>query len=523
MLKRVLSYAAVFGFFNGYAQHIFKARNIWIQQDVQLAMDFHDLQEPQTSFHSSFKPYISGFCTGFKDSLAFASISPNRFIKPRYYFGMHKFTWESTPILKAALTHAGSASAYDVIYGSEQAFLIKSNLALVLNWNNAWSQNYFLGDSSWINLSQTSSLGKITQRNRLQKRMTSEQYQGYISYNPGNSNYFNIQAGKGKHVIGDGYRSLLHSDNAPAYPYAQISAKAWRFQYHVWYAALQHQSPLNPVYELKKYATFHYLSYKGPKGFQLGLFESVVWAGTDSLRSRTWDVSYLNPVIFFRPVEYHNGSPDNVIMGINSSAVLFKTLKVYGQFALDEFLLKEVLAGNNWWGNKYAWQMGAKIRFRKRMFLQTEYNRIRPFMYSHMYTAQNYAHAGYALAHPNGSNLNEALIQWIYRHKRYAFNVLYINRLQGIENPTENLGNNLFKSYSSRLRDYNFRIASEPCINTKVLQSGIGFLLNSDYNLWLKLSCWISQVNDKQEVIKKGFQISIASGIWNNPVFPVNQ
>ena len=147
----------------------------------------------------------------------------------------------------------------------------------------------------------TSSSGTIINRDRLKNTVLSENYQGYVSYNPGNSPYFNLQAGKGKHVVGDGYRSLLHSDHAPAYPYAQISAKAWRLQYHIWYAALKHQSPLDPAYLMNKYGVFHYLSYKGPKGFQLGFFESVIWAGSDSLRKRTWDPSYLNPVVFFRP------------------------------------------------------------------------------------------------------------------------------------------------------------------------------------------------------------------------------
>ena len=523
MFKYIYSAVVVLSINLGYAQHIFKARNFWIQQDVQLAMDFLDLKEPGSQFHSSFKPYLSGYCTDFKDSLAFSSVSHNRFLKPKYYMGLGQFTWESTPIINGSFSRAHKTAAYDFTYGTEHAFLVKSNLAFVLNWSNTWSQHYLLGDSSWIALNQTSSLGLITDRNRQKQRISSELYQGYISFNPGSSKYFNLQAGKGKHVVGDGFRSLLHSDNAPAYPYAQISAKAWRLQYHVWYAALQHQSPIDPASLLKKYATFHYLSYKGPKGFQLGFFESVIWAGTDSLRYRTWDVTYLNPVIFLRPVEYHNGSPDNVIMGLNGSAVFFKTLKVYAQFALDEFLLKEIFAGNNWWGNKYAWQLGAKIRLQKNILIQTEYNRIRPFTYSHMYTAQNYAHAGYALAHPNGSNLNEMFFQAIYRHRRMAFNVLCINRLQGIENPSENLGNNLFKSYNSRPRDYNFGIALSPRSNTTILQSGLGYLLQAQHNLWFKISGWISQNIDKQTVIKTGFQVSLTSGLWNNPVFPVNQ
>ena len=42
----------------------------------------------------------------------------------------------------------------------------------------------------------------------------------YISYSPWS--FLNIQAGHGKHFIGNGYRSLLLSDNAFNYPYLKL-------------------------------------------------------------------------------------------------------------------------------------------------------------------------------------------------------------------------------------------------------------------------------------------------------------
>ncbi len=486
-------------------------------------MDYLDIKHPESSFHASFKPYLSGYTRGFKDTLPFKSISDRRFLVPRRFFSASKLTWESTGLLNATYLSSTSKSAYEWGYGSEHALLVKSNLAFVLNWNTTYSQLYSMGDSSWILLNQTSSSGTIMKRDRLKNTVLSENYQGYVSYNPGNSPYFNLQAGKGKHVVGDGYRSLLHSDHAPAYPYAQISAKAWRLQYHIWYAALKHQSPLDPAFLMNKYGVFHYLSYKGPKGFQLGFFESVIWAGSDSLRKRSWDPSYLNPVVFFRPLEYHNGSPDNVLMGLNSSAVLYNFCKVYAQFALDEFLLKKMFSGSHWWGNKYAWQLGLKGYINRHWFLQAEYNYVRPFTYSHLYTAQNYAHAGYALAHPQGSNLKEAVLQGVYRYKSFAFALQYVNRNQGTETLQENLGNALFKSYASRTREDNFITASENARNTQVAQTSWGILLLPHNNIWLKFSLWATQVYEKQKVTNFGTQISLSTGIWNQPVFPISQ
>jgi hypothetical protein len=255
----------------------------------------------------------------------------------------------------------------------------------------------------------------------------------------------------------------------------------------------------------------------------LGFFESVIWAGSDSLRKRSWDPSYLNPVVFFRPLEYHNGSPDNVLMGLNSSAVLYNFCKVYAQFALDEFLLKKMFSGSHWWGNKYAWQLGLKGYINRHWFLQAEYNYVRPFTYSHLYTAQNYAHAGYALAHPQGSNLKEAVLQGVYRYKSFAFALQYVNRNQGTETLQENLGNALFKSYASRTREDNFITASENARNTQVAQTSWGILLLPHNNIWLKFSLWATQVYEKQKVTNFGTQISLSTGIWNQPVFPISQ
>lgn len=53
---------------------------------------------------------------------------------------------------------------------------------------------------------------------------------------------------------------------------------------------------------------------------------------------------------------------------------------------LDEFKLHEVIAGNGWWGNKLAFQLGAKAfdLFNIRsLYVQTEFNFVRPYTYSH--------------------------------------------------------------------------------------------------------------------------------------------
>ena len=53
--------------------------------------------------------------------------------------------------------------------------------------------------------------------------------EGYLSYAP--SKHFNIQLGHGKNFIGDGYRSLLLSDNSSPYPYLRLNTNFWKLKY----------------------------------------------------------------------------------------------------------------------------------------------------------------------------------------------------------------------------------------------------------------------------------------------------
>lgn len=57
---------------------------------------------------------------------------------------------------------------------------------------------------------------------------------GYVSYS--SNKHFNFQVGHGKHFVGDGYRSLLLSDNALNYPYARITSTFGKLQYTNLYA-----------------------------------------------------------------------------------------------------------------------------------------------------------------------------------------------------------------------------------------------------------------------------------------------
>jgi hypothetical protein len=285
----------------------------------------------------------------------------------------------------------------------------------------------------------------------------SQYFSGYISWSP--NRIFNIQAGQDKHFWGDGYRSLFLSDVAAPYPYLKITTNVWRISYVNLYTIMKDvTAPSGLKSDWKaKYATFHYLGWNATKRINIGLFESIVWQGSDSTRNRGYDVNYLNPVLFFRPTEYSLGSSDNAFLGLSFKIKLFKRQQIYGQVLLDEFLLKEVRAGKGWWANKQALQGGFKVfdLFRlKNVNFQTEINYVRPYTYAHGSVQQNYGHYNQPMAHPLGANFTESATFLNWKHGRLFVEAKCIYAVYGGDSAGTDYGKNIFISYVNRPSEY---------------------------------------------------------------------
>jgi hypothetical protein len=142
----------------------------------------------------------------------------------------------------------------------------------------------------------------------------------------------------------------------------------------------------------------------------------------------SFDVNYLNPIIFYRSLERYLGSPDNVILGADFKFNFLRTAQLYGQFSLDEFKADELFPNSGWWANKYAWQLGGRYINMFGIYnldAQVEYNRARPFIYSHGNTSNGFHHYGQPIAHPLGANFTEWVaildyqpaVKWFFQSK----------------------------------------------------------------------------------------------------------
>ena len=312
---------------------------------------------------------------------------------------------------------------------------------------------------------------------------------GVISYSP--SKHFNFQLGTDKNFFGDGYRSLFLSDNSTAYPFFKITTDFWKIKYvNLWCQFTDVQYPTREDRDMgyaKKWASIQYLSWNTTKWFNISVFESVMWGNADSLGNyRGFDFSYANPVIFLRPVEFENGSPDNVMMGGNLKVTIKKKYILYSQALIDEFNLKEMKENTGYWANKYGYQIGAKtfdLLGLKHFDIQGEYNRVRPFTYSHWSTLQCWGNFNQPLAHPLGANFEEFVGIARYNKKRLFVDCKLVIAHYGTSTKTFNAGENVFADYTKNHIEYGNVIGQGLEKTLRQTDISLSYMINPLYNL----------------------------------------
>ncbi|TVT37944.1 capsule assembly Wzi family protein [Hymenobacter setariae] len=282
--------------------------------------------------------------------------------------------------------------------------------------------------------------------------------------------HINVQLAHDRNFIGNGYRSLILSDYSSPYFFLKLNTRVWKFNYQNIFAELtagrtynDAGSPTDSLFP-KKYLALHHLSLDITDNFNIGVFESEVSGGP----GRGLELQYLNPVIFYRAIEQQVGSTDNALLGLDFKWNIKHRAQLYGQLVFDEFKLSEIRAGNGWWANKQAFQLGGKlldIAGVRNLDLQLEFNYIRPFTYQHESQYTNYQHYQQPLAHPMGANVSEVLGIVSYQPlPRLNLVAKAFYSVQGLDaqapSATSNYGSNVLLSYNTRPMEYGYRIGT---------------------------------------------------------------
>jgi hypothetical protein len=316
--------------------------------------------------------------------------------------------------------------------------------------------------------------------------------EGYINYRF-NEN-FNIQLGNYRNFIGDGYRSLFLSDNASPYPYVKVDAKFWKIKYTNIYLQARNTNFLTEggAYSTK-FMAIHHLSYNVNKRLNIGLFEASIW---NNEAERGFDISYLNPLLFYQMVEFSTGTESGKVMvGLNYKYKWTDNIYSYGQLLIDELSVDDVFGGDQSFKNKFGIQLGVKYfdAFKvENLDLQLEYNQVRPFTYSHFQEVTNYAHVGQSLAHLWGTNFREAIAIARYRKDRWYGHAKFIYGLRGFEPNADNMpfyGSNLFGTENNIFSETGVEIGQGNTANSTFAELELGYLVNpaTNFKLYMNL------------------------------------
>ncbi len=414
-----------------------------------------------SNFHSSFKPYLQSKISNY-DSLTDYSTRYASFIDKRKYKWIWKdlfnkrfitirsedFSMDIDPLMNICIGKDLTDSAGGLLYNNTRGIQVQGGIGKKFSFYSNFYENqsaFLPYITNFVNQSQVvpgEGWVKPFKETGFDYAIAS----GYVSYTP--NKYFNFQFGHGKNFVGDGYRSLLLSDNAFNYPFLKITSTFWHFQYTNLYASFMDLREPHSYEEgfKKKLASFNYLSWIVNKRIHVGLFEGIIWQASDSTGAGGFNVNYFNPIILFRPIQYSLSSSNNALIGLNAKVKILDNMHVYGQLVLDDININSLK--NGYLQNKNGFQVGMRWfnLVLKTLNLQLEYNQVRPYTYAQESSVQNYSHYNQSLTHPLGANFREGLVFVQYRYKNIFVELKTSYAVYGADTNNSNWGKDIFLS-----------------------------------------------------------------------------
>ncbi|MFD2827869.1 gliding motility protein RemB [Leeuwenhoekiella polynyae] len=310
--------------------------------------------------------------------------------------------------------------------------------------------------------------------------------EAYLSYSP--SQYFNFQFGHGKNFIGDGYRSLLLSDNASPYPFFKMSTTFWKFKYtNTWMSLRDVRSDVVEDGSFRtKFMANHYLSFNATKRLNIGLFENVIWTNDND---RGVDLNYLNPIIFYRAIEFSTGSRGgNALIGLSAKYKFSDHFNAYAQVIIDEFSTGAVFSSTKSYQNKQGVQVGFKYydAFNiENLQLQFEFNQVRPYVYSNNEIVLNYGHNNQSMAHLWGANFREFIAIARYQNDRWYGAAKAVYGKRGFEvGDIDNIyyGGSIYGNDENIPSEFGIEIGQGNAANTFIGNVELGYIVNPSTN-----------------------------------------
>lgn len=482
----------------------------WLTLDPFLDTNFNSLKFDYTNNHSSVKP-ISTRATHFIQS---ESLLESKLTKQSLHSNL--FVWPATNFVFANVT-AANQNTFSSRTGIGGAFTYYSS-------NYKWH----IRGTVLANNYGTDSLRDLRYEVLPNSYFSDEegreiQPQFRASYKA--NKFFNFQAGIDHNFIGEGDRSMFLGDYSSPYPFVQLRSKLWKFEFTNIYQFLNEE---NENGYLPKFTAAHYLNFTITDRLSFGVFETVIYSPKDDYLTRGIELEYLNPFIFYRPLEYGLGSQDKVVVGSNINYA-FNNIMIYSQFVIDDFVLNEIVNRTRWWANKYGGQIGLKGRGKIRKVILTyrsELNFARPFTFSHLDERTVYGHQGVPLGHPLGANFAESFsaVQLAFKNSLKLGLELMIVQQGGMDGNDElSYGSDIYNPYTNRptlpnstlYQDYGYQIGGNGKLNRVRLMADIRLDIFKKWKLEAFFKGGVEQLSGSQDDLMLIAFGGIRSRLWN--------
>jgi len=332
-------------------------------------------------------------------------------------------------------SHIDNKSYSFLYYGTKLTGFISKRLFFYGYW---WS-GHFIGNIS--SAEDSFLIDSWTQYSDNKKELYLDNVIGGLTYR-GKGDFWTVSIGRDKYEIGSniGGSIILNND---CNDYGYLSTK---FVFDKLYVSYIHASLIPDSTRFstdksfpEKYIAIHKFGWKPNNSFELFLGEEIVYA------NRSLDLNYLLPQTFWRGIEHNLSDRDNALIFWGMNLQLGSNYLIYSNFILDEMKKSEIFS--NWWGNKYAFQVGSSFTFDQENngMLSLEFTAIRPWLYTHNILENKFSHYDISLGFPKGSNLIQYTAEFnfnILKNLNINANIYYTR--QG------SVGNSFNMNYNSR-------------------------------------------------------------------------
>ncbi len=399
-----------------FAQHQNLPLNHQLSQQLEYNV-FTSRQDSIQLFHNSAKPYIETFTPQVYSNKIYNdtgkyyyAITEKLFQKNLLLIEEDDFKLVADPLFNFSYGRTSTNDSLYKISGNTRGVRVAGDITKKFSFETRVYENQFFYPSYLDSIAniKTTAIGIGRSKPFKNTGHDAAMSSGYISYSP-NKN-INLQFGQGKHFIGNGYRSLLLSDNASPAPYLGITTQFFKnkLQYrsiNSWIQSLTRLPATNSAEALfkRKGASFRYLSFSPIKKLQLGIFEGVIYENyVDSIGKKPLTPHFYLPIIGVNTAVNGLTNKNNSLLGLNINYQLKNSLMLYGQLMIDGAQKNGFQLGGKWFNcfnSLNSW-------------IQLEYNSVSPYAYAmpNENILQSYTHTNQELAHPIGANFSEFLL-----------------------------------------------------------------------------------------------------------------